>query len=85
MKEVAGRVYNIGGGSQNTMSIWSEFGAHLEELFGEAIPVHHADWRPGDQPVYISDIRKAKLELNRSSGYFCSGRCESSVRMDAEL
>jgi len=46
------------------MSIWSEFGAHLEELFGEPIPVLRADWRPGDQPVYISDIRKAEFELN---------------------
>jgi CDP-paratose 2-epimerase len=45
------------------MSIWAEFGLLLEEIFGEAIPVSYADWRPGDQPVYISDIRKAKQEL----------------------
>ena len=64
IKTVAGKVYNIGGGPQNTMSIWTEFCVLLEELIGKTIPVHFADWRPGDQPVYISDIRKAELELN---------------------
>ena len=61
---VFGTVYNIGGGPQNTMSIWAEFGVLIEELIGEAIPVRYADWRPGDQPVYISDIRKAERELD---------------------
>ena len=56
------RVYNNGGGPQNTMSIWTEFGVLLEELMGKTIPVHYADWRPRDQPVYISDIRKANRE-----------------------
>jgi CDP-paratose 2-epimerase len=59
----AGKVYNIGGGPGKTISVWSEFGPILEELFGHSIEVHYADWRPGDQPVYISDIRKAKREL----------------------
>ena len=58
-----GRIYNIGGGPDNTMSIWLEFGALLEKLAGHPIPVKHGAWRPGDQPVYISDIRKAQLEL----------------------
>lgn len=59
----AGQIYNIGGGPQNTLSIWREFGPLLEELYGEEIPVTRADWRPGDQRVYISDIRKAKRDL----------------------
>lgn len=59
----AGQIYNIGGGPDNTMSIWTEFGAQLERLLGRPIPVTHGDWRPGDQPVYISDIRKAEREL----------------------
>lgn len=62
----AGEVYNIGGGAQNTMSIWAEFGPMLTELLGHPVPVSYADWRPGDQPVYISDIRKAQRELNWS-------------------
>lgn len=59
----AGQVYNIGGGPENTMSIWTEFGPQLERLLGRPIPVTHGEWRPGDQPVYISDIRKAEREL----------------------
>ena len=59
----AGQIYNIGGGPENTMSIWTEFGPILEKLAGHPIPVTYADWRPGDQPVYVSDVRKAKREL----------------------
>lgn len=59
----SGQIYNIGGGPEQTMSIWTEFGPHLERLLGRPIPVTHGDWRPGDQPVYISDIRKAFDEL----------------------
>jgi CDP-paratose 2-epimerase len=66
IQRVAGRVYNIGGGAANTLSIWAEFGPLLARLFGREIPVSRADWRPGDQKVYISDIRKAQAELGWS-------------------
>ncbi|MBT3389381.1 MAG: NAD-dependent epimerase/dehydratase family protein [Chloroflexi bacterium] len=59
----SGQVYNIGGGPQNTLSIWAEFGPLLENLLGAKIPIARADWRPGDQRVYVSDIRKAEREL----------------------
>lgn len=62
----AGQVYNIGGGPANTMSIWAEFGPLLERLLGRPIPVTYADWRPGDQRIYVSDIRKAQRELGWS-------------------
>ncbi len=55
----AGHVYNIGGGPQNTLSIWQEFGRYLADLLGRPVPVQFADWRPGDQRVYVSDIRQA--------------------------
>jgi CDP-paratose 2-epimerase len=58
-----GQVYNIGGGPKNTMSVWKEFGPLLERLMGKAIPVGQGDWRPGDQRIYVSDIRKAEQEL----------------------
>jgi CDP-paratose 2-epimerase len=61
---LSGSVYNVGGGAQNTLSIWAEFGPLLERLLGKQIPVSYGDWRPGDQPVYISDIAKAERELN---------------------
>ncbi len=60
----AGQVYNIGGGPEKALSIWAEFGPLLERLLEAEIPVARGDWRPGDQKVYISDIRKAQRELN---------------------
>ena len=60
---VGGQVFNLGGGPQNTMSIWTEFGPMLEKLLGKSIPVGRGDWRPGDQKVFVADIRKAEREL----------------------
>ncbi len=60
---VAGEVFNIGGGPEHTISIWREFGPLLERLLGRPIPVSYGDWRPGDQKVYVSDIRKARRLL----------------------
>lgn len=60
----AGQVYNIGGGSQNVMSVWAEFGPILEKLLGKKIPVGHGDWRPGDQKVFYADVRKAEQEFH---------------------
>jgi CDP-paratose 2-epimerase len=60
---VAGRIFNIGGGPRFAISIWTEFGPMLEELLGRKIPVTYADWRPGDQPVYVSDISGAEEAL----------------------
>lgn len=59
----AGQVFNVGGGIDNTMSIWREFGPMLEKLVGHAIPTAQGDWRPGDQPVFVADIRKAEALL----------------------
>lgn len=59
----AGQIYNIGGGPQNVMSIWIDFGSLLEKLLGKSISVKRGDWRPGDQRIYVSDIRKAEQAL----------------------
>ncbi len=64
MDVAAGKVFNIGGGSKNTLSIWAECGPLLAQLLGREIPIIRKDWRPGDQKVYISDIRKAKDTLS---------------------
>jgi CDP-paratose 2-epimerase len=55
----AGQVYNIGGGPANTMSLL-ELLDNLRATLDIELPVTHADWRPGDQPVYVSDIAKAE-------------------------
>ncbi|MCK6496995.1 SDR family NAD(P)-dependent oxidoreductase [bacterium] len=61
--QVAGRIFNIGGGPDYALSIWKEFGPLLENLLGRKIPVSYSDWRPGDQPVYISDITETRTKL----------------------
>lgn len=60
----AGRVYNIGGGPQHTLAVWSEFGPMLEARLGREIDVARGDWRPGDQKVYVSDIRRAMHDFS---------------------
>ena len=58
-----GQVYNMGGGTRNVLSVWTEFGPILERLLGKKIEVERGDWRPGDQKVFYADFRKAKREL----------------------
>jgi CDP-paratose 2-epimerase len=60
---VKGKVFNLGGGANNVLSIWNEFGPMLEKHLGKPINVLRGDWRPGDQKVFVADIRKAKNEL----------------------
>jgi CDP-paratose 2-epimerase len=64
--KAAGQIFNVGGGRENTISVWLEFAPLLEKLLGKKIEVSWGDWRPGDQPVYISDIRKAQQVLGWS-------------------
>jgi CDP-paratose 2-epimerase len=59
----AGQVYNVGGGPDNTLAVWCELGPMLEALIGHKIPVSYDDWRPGDQQIFVADIRKASTEL----------------------
>jgi CDP-paratose 2-epimerase len=59
---VAGRSFNIGGGPANTLSLL-ELLEMLDRLSGQPVEHDFADWRPGDQPVYISDIREAQALL----------------------
>jgi CDP-paratose 2-epimerase len=63
ISRAAGSVYNIGGGPANTISIWNEFAPILENLVGRKLEISAGDWRPGDQKVFVSDIRKAAREL----------------------
>ena len=65
ISDVAGEVYNIGGGPRSTLSLL-ELLEMLERLLGRPVPVGYDDWRPGDQVIYVSDIRKAKRELSWS-------------------
>lgn len=56
--EVSGEVFNVGGGPGNTLSL-RELVAMLEAHFGRTLDPPFADWRPGDQRVFVADVRKA--------------------------
>ena len=57
-----GQAYNIGGGPRNTLSLL-ELIDRLRIKSDREFSVDFDEWRPGDQKVYVSDIRKAKKEL----------------------
>ena len=61
--DLRGEVLNLGGGPDNTLSIWTEFGPLLAELAGRPVPVRYGPWRPGDQRVFVADIRRAEALL----------------------
>lgn len=60
--QISGQAFNIGGGPGNTLSLL-ELLAQLEQELGKKIPLRWDDWRPGDQPVFVCDLRKAKEQL----------------------
>ncbi|MGC9396484.1 MAG: NAD-dependent epimerase/dehydratase family protein [Anaerolineae bacterium] len=59
INQVAGQIFNLGGGPANQLSVWQEFRPLLERLTGHEIPVQWSNWRPGDQRIFVADIRKA--------------------------
>jgi CDP-paratose 2-epimerase len=56
--DVRGEVFNVGGGPENTLSLLELVGK-LERAFDRRFDPPMADWRPGDQRVFVADIRKA--------------------------
>ena len=59
---VTGKVFNIGGGPTNTLSL-HELIKFLEDLKGTEIPLAYDDWRPGDQKVFVCNISAAEREF----------------------
>lgn len=57
MPKLSGQAFNIGGGPAQAISLL-ELIELITELRGESPVVHFADWRPGDQRYYVSDVRK---------------------------
>jgi CDP-paratose 2-epimerase len=57
-----GKAYNIGGGSHNILSLL-ELIEFIEKRRNGKLPYALSGWRPGDQKVFVSDIRRAEAEL----------------------
>jgi len=53
---LAGRAFNMGGGSANAVSIMEVLG-QIEELTGMRTPISFDAWRVGDQRYYVSDTQ----------------------------
>ncbi len=67
----AGRVYNIGGGPANVLSL-RELLAFIDKRRGSKLPFSSSGWRPGDQKVFVSDIRRAAAELGWAPKITCA-------------
>lgn len=64
-ESVPSQVYNVGGGPANSVSLL-ELLDLLERRLGRPVSRQFDAWRPGDQRVYISDIRKIGAETGWS-------------------
>ena len=62
-EKVAGQAFNVGGGPDHTLSLL-ELVELLERRLHRKIPLRWGSWRPGDQQVYVSDIRKLQQALD---------------------
>ena len=62
IESATGKVYNIGGGHENSLSLL-ELINKLKDILDNRIEISHSDWRPSDQRVFISDITKISREL----------------------
>ncbi len=59
----SGTAFNIGGGPANTLSLLELIGM-LRRRIGRPTDLVFADWRPGDQRVFVSDIGKLQRVLD---------------------
>lgn len=62
-ERVSGNAYNVGGGPENQLSLL-ELLADLERRLEVSLAPSFSATRPGDQPVFVADIRKAERELD---------------------
>jgi CDP-paratose 2-epimerase len=62
-EKAAGQAFNIGGGPEQVMSLLDLIEL-IERRLKREIPLNWGDWRPGDQRVYVSDIRKLRSALD---------------------
>jgi len=61
--DVSGQAFNLGGGPANSASL-REMIDLIARLRGRRPQLRFADWRPGDQPWYVSDVRAISRALD---------------------
>ena len=65
----------------NVLSL-RELLAYIEKRSGAKIPAGSADWRPGDQKVFVSDIRRAQRRARLESQDHLPAGPGSALRLD---
>jgi CDP-paratose 2-epimerase len=74
-----GRVFNLGGGPQNSVSILLVL-REIEKLVGKPLQTAFGDWRAGDQFFFVADTRRLESEL----GWQASTRWKTGLRQLAD-
>ena len=69
-----GEIYNIGGGPERSISV-TEMLSLIEHETGIAPILRHAEVRPGDQPLYVSDTTK----IGAHTGWQPRHSCQSTL------
>jgi CDP-paratose 2-epimerase len=72
---ISGSVFNLGGGPENTLSL-RELLQHIERMEGRAPKASYHDWRPGDQPWYVSNTSA----ISRALGWRAEIDVETGLR-----
>ncbi len=62
-EKTAGKIFNIGGGKDNVLSV-NKLITYLKESKIIKLEPSKEDWRPGDQKIYISNISKIEKLTN---------------------
>jgi CDP-paratose 2-epimerase len=75
LPEIAGQAFNIGGGSNNAISL-NELIERITAFNGSRPAVNYGAWRLGDQRWYVSDPGK----FERASGWRPTTTVESGIR-----
>jgi CDP-paratose 2-epimerase len=74
-EKVSGRIYNIGGGAANAVSLLDLL-RMIEAMLGRKLEPTFGPWRPGDQRIYISNV----AAIARDLGWKPSTSPEKGVR-----
>jgi CDP-paratose 2-epimerase len=62
IETTSGKIYNLGGGPGNKMCL-HDLIHNLESLTNRKLKYAYDEWRPGDQPVFVCNVDKAKREF----------------------
>jgi CDP-paratose 2-epimerase len=65
IEDCSGKIYNVGGGENNTLSLL-ELVDYLEIKLDKKLELDFENWRPGDQKIYVSDLTKIQKEIGWS-------------------